>query len=230
MYTTPSALSLPDVNFHYWQSHIRYRRAGWYRNRVAVYLAAPLSECSRRMTAHSSHLTLEGPTCIYPCLVSSSYPPRTHLARRRVCQVELHGDKTFTLKQQKYRVSEALKTGEATVLFGTLSQSSRSTIQYLIASFIYSLSGRGNFHAPRRDSTPCHLVLNPLNTSVVGLGGVSFAHTPATTLLLPQITLPIPWMPFLHQVRNHTIRTRSMPISPPYLWVLRSRSLLNKQR
>jgi hypothetical protein len=32
--------------------------------------------------------------------------------------VELHGDKTFTLKQQKYRVSEALKTGEATVLFG----------------------------------------------------------------------------------------------------------------
>lgn len=37
---------------------------------------------------------------------------------RRVCQVELHGDKTFSLKQQKYRVSEALKTGEATVLFG----------------------------------------------------------------------------------------------------------------
>lgn len=35
-----------------------------------------------------------------------------------MCQVELHGDKTFSLKQQKYRVSEALKTGEATVLFG----------------------------------------------------------------------------------------------------------------
>jgi hypothetical protein len=32
--------------------------------------------------------------------------------------VELHGNKTFTLKSQKYRVSEALKTGEATVLFG----------------------------------------------------------------------------------------------------------------
>jgi hypothetical protein len=32
--------------------------------------------------------------------------------------VELNGDKTFILKSQKYRVSEALKTGEATVLFG----------------------------------------------------------------------------------------------------------------
>lgn len=80
------------------------------------------------MTAHSSHLTSEGQICMYPCHAASPYHPRTHLAYRRVCQVELHGDKTFTLKQQKYRVSEALKTGEATVLFGTLSQSSRSTI------------------------------------------------------------------------------------------------------
>ncbi|ETW84505.1 hypothetical protein HETIRDRAFT_155537 [Heterobasidion irregulare TC 32-1] len=41
----------------------------------------------------------------------------------RVCQVELHGDKTFSLRQQKYRVSEALKTGEATVLFDYLADS-----------------------------------------------------------------------------------------------------------
>lgn len=41
----------------------------------------------------------------------------------RVCQVELNGDRTFTLKQQKYRVSEALKTGEATVLFDYLADS-----------------------------------------------------------------------------------------------------------
>jgi len=41
----------------------------------------------------------------------------------RVCQVELHGNKTFTLKSQKYRVSEALKTGEATVLFDYLADS-----------------------------------------------------------------------------------------------------------
>ncbi|KAI9456980.1 hexokinase-domain-containing protein [Lactarius psammicola] len=41
----------------------------------------------------------------------------------RVCQVELNGDKTFTLKQQKYRVSETLKTGEATTLFDYLADS-----------------------------------------------------------------------------------------------------------
>ncbi|KAI9510953.1 hypothetical protein F5148DRAFT_1174805 [Russula earlei] len=41
----------------------------------------------------------------------------------RVCQVDLHGDKTFTLKQRKFRVSEALKTGEATVLFDYLADS-----------------------------------------------------------------------------------------------------------
>ncbi|KAH9962411.1 hexokinase-domain-containing protein [Russula dissimulans] len=41
----------------------------------------------------------------------------------RVCEVVLHGDKTFTLKQRKFRVSEALKTGEATVLFDYLADS-----------------------------------------------------------------------------------------------------------
>jgi len=35
----------------------------------------------------------------------------------RVCEVVLHGDKTFSLAQQKYRVSDAVKTGEATALF-----------------------------------------------------------------------------------------------------------------
>jgi len=35
----------------------------------------------------------------------------------RVCEVVLKGDKTFSLIQQKYRVSEALKTGDATALF-----------------------------------------------------------------------------------------------------------------
>lgn len=36
----------------------------------------------------------------------------------RVCEVQLHGDKTFTLRQQKYKVSTSLKTGEASILFG----------------------------------------------------------------------------------------------------------------
>jgi hypothetical protein len=46
--------------------------------------------------------------------------PICRYADRRVCKVDLKGDTTFTLKQQKYKVSEQLKTGEATALFGTL--------------------------------------------------------------------------------------------------------------
>ncbi|KAF9500147.1 hypothetical protein BDN71DRAFT_1440709 [Pleurotus eryngii] len=41
----------------------------------------------------------------------------------RVCEVVLNGDKTFSLRQQKYRVSEELKTGEATALFDYLADS-----------------------------------------------------------------------------------------------------------
>ncbi|KAK7696561.1 hypothetical protein QCA50_001219 [Cerrena zonata] len=41
----------------------------------------------------------------------------------RVCQVQLLGNHEFTLRQQKYRVSEALKTGEATALFDYLADS-----------------------------------------------------------------------------------------------------------
>jgi Hexokinase len=37
---------------------------------------------------------------------------------RRVCEVQLHGDQTFDLRQQKYKVSEELKTGDASALFG----------------------------------------------------------------------------------------------------------------
>ncbi|KIK42987.1 hypothetical protein CY34DRAFT_804313 [Suillus luteus UH-Slu-Lm8-n1] len=41
----------------------------------------------------------------------------------RVCEVTLLGDKTFSLRQQKYKVSEALKTGEVTTLFDYLADS-----------------------------------------------------------------------------------------------------------
>ncbi|CAK5262682.1 unnamed protein product [Mycena citricolor] len=41
----------------------------------------------------------------------------------RVCEVTLHGDTTFTLRQQKYKVSDALKTGEASTLFDYLADS-----------------------------------------------------------------------------------------------------------
>ncbi|KAG0691667.1 hexokinase, partial [Suillus ampliporus] len=41
----------------------------------------------------------------------------------RVCEVTLLGDKTFSLRQQKYKVSETLKTGEVTSLFDYLADS-----------------------------------------------------------------------------------------------------------
>ncbi|KAI0356672.1 hypothetical protein OH77DRAFT_1423624 [Trametes cingulata] len=41
----------------------------------------------------------------------------------RVCEVELLGNHEFVLRQQKYKVSEALKTGEATALFDYLADS-----------------------------------------------------------------------------------------------------------
>ncbi|OJT13179.1 Glucokinase [Trametes pubescens] len=41
----------------------------------------------------------------------------------RVCEVELLGNQEFVLRQQKYKVSEALKTGEATTLFDYLADS-----------------------------------------------------------------------------------------------------------
>ncbi|KDQ07025.1 hypothetical protein BOTBODRAFT_192701 [Botryobasidium botryosum FD-172 SS1] len=40
----------------------------------------------------------------------------------RVCQVQLHGDHTYDIQQQKYRVSDALKTGEATALFDYIAE------------------------------------------------------------------------------------------------------------
>ncbi|KAI0721984.1 hexokinase-domain-containing protein [Cerioporus squamosus] len=41
----------------------------------------------------------------------------------RVCEVELLGNHEFVLRQQKYKVSDALKTGEATALFDYLADS-----------------------------------------------------------------------------------------------------------
>ncbi|KAH9942994.1 hexokinase [Epithele typhae] len=41
----------------------------------------------------------------------------------RVCEVELQGNHQFVLRQQKYKVSDALKTGEATTLFDYLADS-----------------------------------------------------------------------------------------------------------
>ncbi|KAI0052574.1 hypothetical protein FA95DRAFT_1553239 [Auriscalpium vulgare] len=59
----------------------------------------------------------------------------------RVCQVDLNGDQTFSLKQQKYKVSSDLKTGEATVLFDYLADS--------VDAFLTSTAGSPtNPHTP----------------------------------------------------------------------------------
>ena len=49
----------------------------------------------------------------------------------RVCEVVLNGDKTFSLTQKKFKVSEALKTGEASALFGALLQHLQTQVDVL---------------------------------------------------------------------------------------------------
>jgi hypothetical protein len=77
------------------------------------------------VVGRSWRLTSEGRTCEIIMDLVSTYI-RSHsilylsLKHRRVCEVKLNGDHTFELKQQKYRVSDTLKTGDAKVLFGVL--------------------------------------------------------------------------------------------------------------
>lgn len=40
------------------------------------------------------------------------------LMSRRVCEVRLFGQHKFEIKQQKYKISQELKEGQAKVLFG----------------------------------------------------------------------------------------------------------------
>lgn len=61
------------------------------------------------------------------------------ITRSRVCEVKLNGDHTFGLRQQKYKVSDTLKTGEATALFGEPSASI-----YMIVLALHS-SGQTKF-------------------------------------------------------------------------------------
>lgn len=77
-----------------------------------------LSNC---LPAPSLLWILVVPTCTYstflpvPIIIALTTQSLTH---RRVCEVVLNGDKTFSLVQQKYKVSDKLKSGEATALFG----------------------------------------------------------------------------------------------------------------
>src|SRR6266852_5845595 len=126
------------------------------------------------MTARSLRSILAEPTCKHHPPFSFPRHSLTWLCRR-VCQVELHGDRTFTLKSQKYRVSEALKTGEATVLFGARTFTFTTVLK----------SKRLLFNNP---STP------PRPSRDFQLGHSHHTHDG------PQITSPIPSMPSLHQI------------------------------
>lgn len=85
-------------------------RQGQWFNFIPIFNVSPIIE-------HSWLLILGEPTCkilhAQPYSVTAQGFPY-----RRVCEVELHGNKTFTLRQQKYRLSDQLKTGEAKALFG----------------------------------------------------------------------------------------------------------------
>lgn len=89
-----------------------------------------LTIIKRPLLALSWHLILEVPTCALAVEYLSTVRWRTAGCRRarRVCEVILNGDKTFNLVQQKFKVSEALKSGEASTLFG-------GNAAYLINSF-----------------------------------------------------------------------------------------------
>lgn len=80
-----------------------------------------------------------------------------------MCQVVLNGDKTFQLRQQKYKVSDALKTGEASVLFDYLADSVDAFLTTHPPESPESLSPSNPF--PSSDSSP-----NPLIPDVLPLG------------------------------------------------------------
>lgn len=101
-------------------------------------MASLLTLPARSFTALSSPLTLEEPTCAsapgsaFACCfrsckkreltfrpISSAAPTASCSCCRRVCEVKLMGDHKFTIKQQKYKVSDEIKQGEASELFGT---------------------------------------------------------------------------------------------------------------
>jgi len=58
---------------------------------------------------------------------------------RRVCEVRLFGQHKFEIKQQKYKISQELKEGQAKVLFGmSLSEFTTPPFSHLMNSPIIS--------------------------------------------------------------------------------------------
>ncbi|KAH7916718.1 hypothetical protein BJ138DRAFT_1052069 [Hygrophoropsis aurantiaca] len=66
----------------------------------------------------------------------------------RVCEVTLNGDQTFALRQQKYKVSESLKTGEVAALFDYLADS--------VDTFLTESGSPSNAVPPSLSRNPTH--------------------------------------------------------------------------
>ncbi|RPD62046.1 hypothetical protein L226DRAFT_77182 [Lentinus tigrinus ALCF2SS1-7] len=68
----------------------------------------------------------------------------------RVCEVELLGNHEFVLRQQKYKVSDALKTGEATTLFDYLADS----VDAFLTEFASAVPSSPSFEQPNPFGSP----------------------------------------------------------------------------
>ncbi|KAG6830614.1 hypothetical protein H0H92_015706 [Tricholoma furcatifolium] len=85
----------------------------------------------------------------------------------RVCEVVLNGDKTFSLRQQKYKVSESLKTGEASALFDYLADS--------VDAFLTTHAASAYADGHSRDIDVVHLGLTfsfPVEQTALGSGTI----------------------------------------------------------
>jgi Hexokinase len=86
------------------------------KGKTVITHPTPSSFASSSLSAPFLHSILAEQIC--ECFECESIHMGFMTMVRRVCEVTLNGDKTFSLRQQKYKVSDALKTGEATALFG----------------------------------------------------------------------------------------------------------------
>ncbi|KAF5387613.1 hypothetical protein D9615_000084 [Tricholomella constricta] len=89
---------------------------------------------------------------------------------RRVCEVILNGDKTFSLRQQKYKVSESLKTGEATALFDYLAD---SVDAFLTTHASHAYDTTGAFPGGKPDAIHLGLTFSfPVEQTALGSGKI----------------------------------------------------------
>ncbi|OSD01800.1 hexokinase [Trametes coccinea BRFM310] len=83
----------------------------------------------------------------------------------RVCEVELLGNHEFVLRQQKYKVSEALKTGEATTLFDYLADS----VDAFLTEFASAVPSSPTTEQPNPFASPSLTELSPEPAVPLGL-------------------------------------------------------------